>query len=205
MDEVFSLFIDTVGEPMYRQEVPLSSVERYRGKLPELLLSYWIEHGWCGYGNGIFWMVNPQEYELITASWLAGTELETLDNFHVIVQSAFGDLFLWGEKTGQSLTIDCNLARYTFSVSNIAADRGTRSIQSFLLSTRAEYLNFDDLFEPARKKLGTLQPGEIYGFVPALTFGGPCKLSNLEKVTTMEHLILLSQICPLTPYSFSDF
>ncbi len=40
MDEVFSIFLKTFGEPFGRQEVPKSSIERYKGKLPDLLLHF---------------------------------------------------------------------------------------------------------------------------------------------------------------------
>ena len=65
--------------------------------------------------------------------------------------------------------------------------------------------DFDGMFEPAKKKLGMLKHDEMYGFVPALAFGGPCDLAHLEKVKAVEHLILLAQISTLEPYSFSDF
>ena len=41
---------------------------------------------------------------------------------------------------------------------------------------------YGDLFKPAKKKLGTLRHDEMYGFVPALMFGGPDTLAHLEKV-----------------------
>jgi hypothetical protein len=44
----------------------------------------------------------------------------------------------------------------------------------------------------------------MYGFVPALMFGGPDTLDHIEKVKAVEHLTLLSQITGLQPYSFSD-
>jgi hypothetical protein len=61
MDKVFSRFLEKFGDPVERQKVPASSIEFYRGKLPNQLLEYWAEHGWCGYGGGIFWIVNPKE------------------------------------------------------------------------------------------------------------------------------------------------
>lgn len=45
----------------------------------------------------------------------------------------------------------------------------------------------------------------MYAFVPALMLGGRPDLKNLEKLKAIEHLILLSQITELEPYSFSDF
>jgi hypothetical protein len=204
MDEVFSIFLETFGGPVDRQEVPASSIERYRGKLPSQLLEYWGEHGWCGYGDGIFWIVNPQEYEGVVASWIEGTKFEQRDTYHLIARSAFGDLYLWGERTGFSLKITSCTSRCFVHDFEITSDEMDRELQNFLLSTEVEYNDFDDLFKPAKKKLGTLRHDEMYGFVPALMFGGPDTLDHLEKVKAVEHLTLLSQITELQPYSFTD-
>lgn len=204
MDQVFARFIEKFGGPVDRQEVPTSSIERYRGKLPNQLLEYWAEHGWCGYGYGIFWIVNPQEYDGVVASWLEGTKYEERDAYHLIARSAFGDLYLWGEKTGASLKITSVLSRCIFDDFEITIEEMDRELQGFLLSTDVDSNDYGDLFKPAKKKLGTLRHDEMYGFVPALMFGGPDTLDHLEKVKAVEHLILLSQITELQPYSFSD-
>jgi hypothetical protein len=205
MDEIFSIFLETFGGPIDRQEVPVSSIERYRGKLPNQLLEYWAEHGWCGYGDGIFWIVNPQEYEGVVASWLEGTKFETFDTYHLIARSAFGDLYLWGEKTGFSLKITSVLSRVVIKdFEFFTSEEMDRELQGFLLSRNVDSNDYGDMFKPAKKKLGTLRHDEMYGFVPALMFGGLDTLDHLEKVKAVEHLILLSQITELQPYSFSD-
>jgi hypothetical protein len=204
MDEFFSIFLDTFGGPVDRREVPTSSIEHYKGKLPNQLLEYWAEHGWCGYGDGIFWIVNPQEYDGVVASWLEGTKFETFDTYHLIARSAFGDLFLWGERTGASLDITGHLSRYVTHTSIYTEDQMDKGLHSLLLSIDVESNDYGDLFKPAKKKLGTLRHDEMYGFVPALGFGGPDTLDKLEKVKAVEHLTLLSQIAELQPYSFSD-
>ncbi|ANJ59102.1 GAD-like domain-containing protein [Pseudomonas silesiensis] len=204
MDKVFARFIEKFGGLIDRQEVPVSSIERYRGKLPNQLLEYWAEHGWCGYGDGIFWIVNPQEYEGVVGSWIEGTKLVERDTYHLIARSAFGDLYLWGEKTGFSLKITSVLSRCVIHNFDLTNEEMDRELQDFLLSTDIESNDYGDLFKPAMKKLGALRHDEMYGFVPALMFGGPDTLGHLEKVKAVEHLTLLSQITELQPYSFSD-
>ena len=204
MDKVFSIFLETFGGPVDRQEVPAPSIERYRGKLPNQLLGYWAEHGWCGYGDGIFWIVNPQEFEGVVASWLEGTEFEAFDTYHLIARSAFGDLYLWGEKTGFSIKITSVLSRVVIKKFDITNEEMDRELQSFVLSRNVDSNDYGDLFKPAKKKLGTLRHDEMYGFVPALMLGGPDTLDHLEKVKAVEHLTFLSQIAELQPYSFSD-
>ncbi|MBV4543921.1 GAD-like domain-containing protein [Pseudomonas vlassakiae] len=205
MDEVYSLFIEGMGEPVFRQEVPPSSVERYRGKLPRKLLEHWAEHGWCGYGDGIFWTVNPQDYEGVAASFIEGTALEGRDTYHIIARGAFGDLYLYGENSGFSLNIVAHTSNYCGSADGLATDDRDREVDGFFLLMERESNDFGDFFEPAKKHLGVLGCDEMYGFVPALAFGGLSKVENLQKVSAVEHLILLSQLSPLKPYSFSDF
>ncbi|WDY56098.1 GAD-like domain-containing protein [Pseudomonas sp. PSKL.D1] len=204
MDEVYSIFLETVGGVCHRQEVPPTSVERYQGLLPDLLLDYWKEHGWCGYGDGIFWLVNPQEYEGVLASWLISSSFNPDDTYHVIARNAFGDLYLWGEKTGPSLRIYCNVSRYMHNPINRLPQAMNRALQAFLLSLNREYLDFDDLFDLARRKLGVVSQDEIYGFTPALQLGGSATLKCIEKVKAFEHMIFLSQLDGLRKYTISD-
>ncbi|GLO52626.1 hypothetical protein PPUN110474_40270 [Pseudomonas putida] len=131
MDEAFSVFIEEVGEPMHSQEVPASTIDHYRGKLPDKLLQYWIEHGWCGYGDGMFWTVNPQEYEGVVASILESANLEKHDRFHLIARGAFGDLYLFGEETGFSLKIATHIDRYVGIKHELTAIDMDRQVQNF--------------------------------------------------------------------------
>ncbi|SUD77666.1 GAD-like domain-containing protein [Pseudomonas putida] len=203
MDDVYASFIEKIGQPILRQEVPASAIEHYRGKLPEKLMEYWAKYGWCGYGDGIFWTVDPQEYEGVVAYWINGTPLAAHDNYHVIARGAFGDLYLYGERTGFSLSIASHISHYCGN--NRRTSNIDRHVQSFFLQTKKDSNDFEGLFEAARKKLGILNHNEMYGFNPALAFGGKASLERIEKVNTLEHLIMLSQLTALEPYRFSDF
>jgi hypothetical protein len=76
--------------------------------------------------------------------------------------------------------------------------------QIFFLAPSVEGSDFFSLFRRARRKLGLLKSDEMYGFVPALMLGGSEELENLEKVKIIEHLIFLSQLSPLKPFTLSD-
>ncbi len=56
----------------------------------------------------------------------------------------------------------------------------------------------DDMLPPAIARLGPLEPGEIYGFFPALGFGGERKIETLRRVNVVEHLLFLAQLGPFT-------
>ena len=192
--------------------MPNASIEKWRGILPDQLLTYWKEEGWNGYANGLFWIVNPDDYEDIVDEWLDGSTLEQIDAFHVIARSAFGLLYLCGESTGRSAKINCA----THSI--FALEKGlrkknhaelNRSIRAFLGLDKDE-CDLDDesgkpLFDRAVKTLGTLEPDEIYGFEPALVLGGKMRLENLRKVKLDQHLTILRQLAaPAMPFSQID-
>ncbi|EPM49791.1 GAD-like domain-containing protein [Pseudomonas syringae] len=204
MDEDYAFFLKKFGSAIEHQVVPNSSIERYKNKLPEQLLKYWEDFGWCGYAEGLFWTVNPQDYESLLNTWLAGTEAFKSDNYHVIARSAFGELYLWGEKSADSLSITSYLSRYSTNNSVFAGKNLDFGVKVFFSSMQLEHNDLDSLFKPALKSLGPLKADEMYGFVPALALGGPVALKNLQKVKTIEHLAFLSQISPLQDWGFPD-
>ncbi|WP_288410483.1 GAD-like domain-containing protein [uncultured Herbaspirillum sp.] len=212
-DEDFEYFISKFGEATKSSPVPAASLEKWRNKLPDQLLKYWKQEGWCEYANGLFCTVDPDDYEDLVDEWLADTGLDEIDAFHVIARSAFGDLYVCGEKTGRSVTIDCVLNMVS-ALENELKEK-TRadldfSIRCFFAFSDLDRFEMKDedgqpLFERARAKLGPLDPHEIYGFEPAIVLGGKILLENLAKVNANVHLTILRQIAePELPLSGID-
>jgi hypothetical protein len=199
MDEFFAMFLEEFGEQINRKEVPISSLERYRNRLPKQLLTYWKEFGWAGYADGLLWIVNPQEYEGVVSVWLEGTELEGVDTFHVIARSAFGELFLWGETSGPAISID-PLDAYAIiphCFDCVLEDMELKAKSFFAFMSKSPR-DFEGFFELARKKLGPLDDTHMYGFVPALALGGPRDVQKLQKLSAVEHLTFLAPLDELT-------
>ena len=122
------------------------------------------------------------------------------DAYHIIARSAFGDLYLFGERHGRKLHIvaaDACLMPPRQGIQDL-----NLSIRVFFASRSRRANDFSDvsgslLFESALKKLGRLKYDEMYGFVPALALGGPATLDHLQKVKVVEHLVLLAQLSEL--------
>lgn len=201
MDEYFEYFLEKMGPSVHRRQVPPSSIERFRGKLPVQLLNYWEEHGWCGYAEGLFWTVDPLEYEPVLEAWIGETPFMEKDAYHIIARSAFGELFLWGERTGESLRI---FAPGSYCLQNEAIFEENElelGLRAFFSVRNREENDFAKMFNPALGKLGQLMPDEMYGFVPALALGGRADLSHLKKIKAVEHLVFLAQLAPLAVMS----
>jgi hypothetical protein len=206
MDQFMENFLgyEEFGPPFARRDVPPEKIEKFRGKLPDKLLEYWKEYGWCGYAKGLFWTVDPDEWEDALEDWIGETPFMERDAYYVIGRSAFGKLVLWGTKTGCSLKIT---APYGFVFPAFDAEtfdrRGPdKALQLFFSSSsRNQYdltdLNEKPLFEQALAKLGPLDHDTMYGFVPALALGGEPSLERLQKLDAHVHMSILSQVTEL--------
>lgn len=183
MDDAFACFLEEFGPSFDKTEVTDETLNFYKNKLPSKLLKYWKMHGWCGYADGLFWTVNPSLNEAVLSNWLKGTKFSKTDNYHVIAISAFGDLFLWGETTGDSLTISSPVAHCSSRTPRFLGDRIDIGVQNFFASLTRDGLDISNTFQHALKKLGRLNDGELYGFVPALALGVPSTINHLEKST----------------------
>ena len=205
VDESFDIFYNDhgFGPAVDEVRIPASTIKLYRGKLPEKLIAYWEAYGWSGYGDGLFWITNPADYSDVLNAWVSHSDAYGKDKYHVIARSAFGKLYVWGERTGQSLTINAPWSSIVPSddSSKVAQGKADRLLGFLFSSRRREDLDQSDeneipLFDRAVKLLGRPGPDEMFGFVPALALGGPCRLDHLQKVKAVEHLMFLAQVQP---------
>lgn len=200
MDEDIEGFLEDFGPAIHTQDVPASSIERYRGHLPDRLLQYWQAYGWSGYADGMFWTVNPEEFEPVVDAWLGETPFMEEDAYHLIARTAFGDIYFLGENTGKKLRI---VAPEALLLPPTQGSKHGRDfgVQTFFGSRTRDGSDMGSpsgpLFARALKKLGPLNHDEMYGFVPALALGGPAVLDHVEKVKAVEHLVMLAQLAPL--------
>jgi len=201
MDRYIQGFFDEFGEPTSTKEVELNHIEEYRGKLPDKLLEFWQEFGFCGFKKGLFWIVDPAKYETALNAWLGDTEIIEQDNYYVFARSGFGDLYLWGTKTGYKYKIKPYVG---WIIEKDGADveiKGGESdfvMQRFLAIQDPKNSDIKDcntkkpLFEKAVKKFGALKENEVFGFEPALFLGGEQTLDKLNKLDIQIHLAILA-------------
>lgn len=200
-DEFIQSFIDNLGEANSHRRVPESSIDKYRSVLPDALLGYWREEGWCSYANGLFWIVDPEPYKAALDIWLQGSGLAEIDNYHVIARDAFGSLYAWGERYQRKITVS-SLAGGIVALKNQLQKpnpQPDRALGIFLGSTSRESLDFEDnqgkpLFKRALAKLGPVGEDEMYAFEPALCIGGKADLEHMVKLNMDVHLMILDQL-----------
>lgn len=205
-DKYFNEFLREFGEPHDCTPIPESVIDAYRDRLPEQLVVYWRTFGACGFHNGLFWIVNPDEYQDLLDSWLEGTSFEQRTDLTVIGRTAFGRLYVWAKRKGHVISIDpgVNLLSYDKEDDENALDDTAEDKKMRYYFGNKSPGDFDDpdehdepLFARALKKLGPVKNDEMYGYSHRLAMGGKALLSNLEIVKLHVYHDIAQQMEPL--------
>jgi hypothetical protein len=68
-DDQFSFFIKNMGK--LQREFPCLLRRSRSGRVYfRTSFEYWSDEGWSGYADGLFWIVDPGQYEDLVGMWL---------------------------------------------------------------------------------------------------------------------------------------
>ena len=181
---VFKRFQTQYRETSTCHPVDEAVISKYQDKLPAKILQLWREVGWGSYEEGLFFIDNPEPYQVVLEGWLGSEADATI----AIGRTAFADLFLW--RNGEIQFLDAQYGRI-FSI--------TKMPFIFFCSTliAEDYLQDvlrKSLFDKALDTVGRLQQSQCYAFVPALALGGSVTVDNINIVQFREHSALLAQL-----------
>ena len=166
-------------------------IESYRGILPDELLMYWEKDGWCSYQNGLFWLVNPADYDEVMRDYLALTPLKDRKNLYVVARSAFGKLYIWerskGNITNISLIRNSIVLQAAKDRQNLTAEEEEFEMNRFIGTSEPSDFEVKDtsgkpMFDRALKKFGRLKSNEMYGYKLNPALGGKEGITNLDKL-----------------------
>lgn len=166
-------------------------IESYRGVLPDELLMYWENDGWTSYKKGLFWLVNPAEYDELMNDYLSHTPLKDRKNLYVVARSAFGQLYIWEKGKGNVISISLfpNLVGLYAEEDRqtLTSDDEEFEMNRFIGTSRPSTQDENDssskpLFERCLKKFGQLKNNEMYGYKLNPALGGKKSITNIDKM-----------------------
>lgn len=199
-DEDFEYFLEKFGQPQQAIVVTEDILKKYKGKLPDQLLEYWKEVGFCCFKEGLVWITNPEDYAEDIYHWLESTDILDEDVWHVIARSAFGELYLWGEKNWQKYDLNISNGQVFQNSAGFNDKKHTSNeiVRNFFAFSDIDEFdkkdeNLKPLFERAIKKYGPLASNEVLGFEPALILCGSASLKNLKKLDIHVHMSILKE------------
>lgn len=212
-DEDFDGFLEDFGEPHNAEVMPEEVFEEYKDKLPEQLLTYWRGVGACGFKNGLFWLVNPADYQATLDSWLVGTKFESRDDMSVIARTAFGELYVWRKGCGNVLIIQPHVSTVYYmkktdetTLSEENENKKMRFFWGFKSLSNVDLTDGSDkpMFDRALKKLGAVNRHGMYGFKVRPSLGGKESVTNLDIVGLEVYHDIAQQMEEPEIFTFSD-
>lgn len=195
IEEDFSPSISTIS-------VSDETIQKFKNSLPDKLLNYWEYLGFSGFGEGVFWIVNPLDYQDILDRWLQKTNLWGREKFFVVARTAFGELYVRGDKSYKTTIIDPHLNNILPGDplnEGFDIEKWERSIGIFFSTKTKKNTDYFDrnekpLFQRCLKKYGMLEHDEMYTFSTALALGGAADINNIKKVKILEQLSMLCDL-----------
>lgn len=179
----FEKFKKKHGKPEKCEKVDVAAMSNYKEIFSAEFLDEWANSGWCSYGKGLIWTVNPLDYEEILENWL-----ENSTNSFAFARTAFGGIFFRHNSENFYLDVLNKDISEVFPRLDFVFD-GTLCDNGYLKNVLLK-----PLFEEALKELGSLEKDQCFGVFPPLELGGEVIFENLKKVKIREYLALLSDI-----------
>lgn len=174
-------------------DVSIETINKYKGILPDELLSIWQTMGYGVYEDGFLQLVNPDEYEFVF-DYID----KLLEPSIVFGITALGDLLIWEGNNNKTIASD---EGNRVKIINIRSCK-SRALDNF---RGAIDIFFDDYFIAkkdyfdskayldVKDKLPKLQYGQCYGYVPALALGGKASNKNLQVVDAKTYIDIVGQ------------
>lgn len=153
-------------------QVPPRIIERWTGILPDALITVWRDYGYLKLAGGRLQLIDPNALAPIV-SYVVRNDVDLAGDTHPIAYGAMGQVIVWSERHGIGiLTPAHHILEMYFILETDPPSETEQIINYYLLKLHPDLI---DTFDPNQervhdrlvKMLGPLEPGEIYGFVPA--------------------------------------
>ncbi len=201
--DYYARAIERHGLVEHAVRVSPADSNRYRGRLPDGLLRFWVEHGRGSLGGGNYWICDPAAFEPVLQAIFAGDPEFDPQAMCVFAYNAFGMLEIWHpQRRNVDLRFDFGDVFNPPSSSFTDEQTGALFPADFSVGLRIAEAGSDPvededgepLLPQAVARLGPLQPGEIYGFFPAIGFGGENRVEYLRRTDAVSHMLFLAQV-----------
>ncbi|WP_414834000.1 GAD-like domain-containing protein [Afifella sp. YEN Y35] len=185
-------------------EEPISDIKNvYRGHLPEAMLEIWDRVGLGVFFDGFFQLCDPRRYDSVIEMIFDGDPDFDCEATHVLGFSAFGRLLAWNE-THRIVNVDLvngQVSSRSFFRPKPEIEPSMTLISGLAVADQPASdimdKNGKGMFARARKRLGPLPYGSIYGFRPILALGGPRDPGRLSIYEATTHMTILAQAAPM--------
>jgi hypothetical protein len=175
-------------------EVPQALINKYKGVLPDELITVWKTMGFGIYEDGFIQLVNPDEYNFVF-----DYVDKLLEPSIVWAVTALGDIIIW--EGNKNWTINPNEGNRNKMINVRYCNSHVIGEMSFVLQfvLGDEHGIIDKGYFASKPyldikgKLPPLEYGQCYGYVPAIALGGSASIKNLKIVDAKIYIDIIGQ------------
>jgi len=177
-------FIEEFGEPTKRAKISTSTLGILEPLVPKSLLAFWKQFEFSEFHNGLFRIINPLDWEYILQPLLEETGLSQEDRFLPLFVGAFGNIDLFGIKSGLYPRMQLPLQRILVIDEDreFSLEQGLEAPlkENIGAPMASDYDLLDNegnsIFQQVLKNLGELNTNQIYGLQ------SPASYENLQSL-----------------------
>ena len=178
-----------------RQVADDAFLAKYASKAPKELITLWQEVGLGTFGDGLFRIVPPNDYQDFVDTYIEDREKQ-FEYSLPFMTTAFGDIFVWVKDIFQNreYVIFINVRSGKWNIITSRMDL----LFNVYISTKEWFkrdfeINISD-FSKLVERLGLPAEDECYGYVPALALGGSKSLDNIQVVKMLPYIDMIAQM-----------
>lgn len=178
-----------------RQVADDAFLAKYASKAPKELITLWQEVGLGTFGDGLFRIVPPNDYQDFVDTYIEDREKQ-FEYSLPFMTTAFGDIFVWVKDIFQNreYVIFINVRSGKWNIITSRMDL----LFNVYISTKEWFkrdfeINISD-FSKLVERLGLPAEDECYGYVPALALGGNKSLDNIQVVKMLPYIDMIAQM-----------
>lgn len=203
--ENFQYALDEYGPVKQIRRASNEELSQLHGILPQTVVDFIEEKGFCSFHNGLFTMCNPEEMRAVIALVFGDDKDFHHRNCHVFGYTAFGVLYCWSDKLYNfriELSLNVIYCRALTAPENWPPEASAEHIASGMIpdEEEADFLdvNGNPMFAACQRAYGANEASECYGFFPALAiagaFGPAQGVDHIKRVKALEHFTFLAQL-----------
>ena len=205
----FREVVDKYGPPVGDGPIGAAEAERYRGRVPDALVDFWLEYGRGSWRDGLFWLCDPEPLMPIIRELFRNDPEFDSELMVPYFRDAFGDISAWHPKM-KLVSISMNLGEVGTTDITVQVIDGQRPFDDNMAvaSPVAGALFHDDgwedavegtpVFDAVLARLGPIDADQVYVMTPHFLLGGSGVAEDFSIGGLVEYLGFLLQIGPFT-------
>ena len=201
--------LDEFGPLQDREQVSVAQAEAYRGRLPDAMVDFWIQHGRGQWRDGLFWICDPEPIMPVLHALFAGDPEFDAAKMVPFIRDAFGGVDVWHPEF-KLISLDMNLGTVTTKDITTQVVEGVPPFDDDMAAASAvntsvfdfrgwvDAVSGEPVFDAVRRRVGPINADQVYTMAPHFRLGGYGVAEDFSIGGLIEYLSFLSQIGPFT-------